>query len=323
MLIIDAHHHWMPREHIEEIGRYLEPGEEVSRDAELVRVRREGTELFTIDVAKYTSPEEQVKDMDAAGVDMAVLSTGLWQWWNNMELAPAINDGLAEVQRRYPDRLIGLAHVPPLDPAAPAELERAVKTLGLRGLCLSTHCQGKYLDDPAYLPLYQKTAELGVPIFVHASPTPLEYQSIRVYDAARLLGRVFDLSIAATRLAYSDILDQVPGLTFVIGHLGGAFFVLKERLTGKAGFFRTPEADFSSRLSRLYFDSAPPFWTSAQMTCAVQTLGSGQLLLGSDYPVLRPWMVQARRIMDGVQMGDDERKAVMGGNAARLLGIDG
>lgn len=321
MLVIDAHHHWMPREHIEKMDRHLGPGEEVSRGHGVVRVIREGTELFTIDVARYTSPEDQIKDMDAAGVDMAVLSTGLWQWWNSMELAPSINDELADIQRRYPDRLIGLAHVPPLDPGAPGELDRAVKTLGLRGLCLSTHCQGKYLDGPAYLPLYRKVAELGTPIFVHASPTPVDYASIRVYDAARLLGRVIDQSTAAVRLALSDILDQVPGLTFVIGHLGGDFFLVKDRVTGKSGFFNTPQADFSSRLGRIYFDSAPAIWTPIQVACAVQTLGSTHVLFGSDYPVMPRWMQKAMAIMNGVQMGDAEQRAVMGGNAARLLGI--
>jgi len=322
MLVIDAHHHWMPAEHIETMEKYLGPGEKVSRDAGLQRVIREDTELFTIDVAKYTSPEEQVRDMDAAGVDMAVLSTGLWQWWNNMELAPTVNEELADVQRRYPNRLIGLAHVPPLDPAAPAELERAVKKLGLRGLCLSTHCQGKYIDDPAYLPLYRKAAELGTPIFVHASPTPVEYASIRVHDAARVLGRVFDLSTAATRLAYSDILDQVAGLTFVIGHLGGAFFILQERISGRGGFFKIPKADFASRFSRMYFDSAPAMWSSRQMGTAVDALGTSLVLFGSDYPVVRHWMEKAKGIMDGAEMGNEARRAIMGGNAARLLGID-
>ncbi len=321
MIVIDGHHHWMPRAHIEGIGRHLGPGETVSSEGGIVRVRRDGTELFTINEAKYSSVEEQLRDMDAAGIDMAVLSTGLWQWWNNIDLAPAINDGLAEIQEKYPDRLIGLAHVPPLDPAAPAELERAVKRLGLRGLCLSTHCQGKYIDDPAYLPLYRKASELGVPIFVHASPTPLEYSSFRVYDAARLLGRVFDQTIAATRLAYSDVLDQLPALNFVIGHLGGALFVLKERLTGAAGAARTPKADFPARFGRIYADSAPPYYSPIQMQCAVETLGASQVVFGSDYPVQNHFMVADRSIMDAVRMEDRQRQQVMGGNVARLLGI--
>lgn len=95
MLVIDAHHHWMPREHVETIRQHLGPGEEAYRDGGLLRVSREGTELFTIDVSGYTSPAEQIREMDAAGVDLAVLSTGLWQWWNSMELAPMINDQLA------------------------------------------------------------------------------------------------------------------------------------------------------------------------------------------------------------------------------------
>lgn len=322
MFVIDAHHHWMPMEHVERIARYLGPGEEAVRDGGLLRVRRDGMELFTIDVARYTSPGQQLREMDSAGVDMAVLSTGLWQWWNNMDLAPLINDGLAEVQRSYPDRLIGLAHVPPFDPAAPSELERAVKHLGLRGLCLSTHCQGKYLDDPAYLPVYRKAAELGAPIFVHASPTPLEYSSFRVQDAARILGRVFDLCIAATRLAYSDVLDRLPGLNFVIGHFGGSFFLVKDRMTGKDGFFVTDQADYQSRWERIYFDSAPALWTAPQVDCALQSLGENQVLFGSDYPVMPAWMQMAKGTAGAVQMREEGRRAVMGGNAAKLLRID-
>ncbi|MDO8690359.1 MAG: amidohydrolase family protein [Dehalococcoidia bacterium] len=321
MLVIDSHHHWMPMEHIHQIDKHLGPGERSYLDGELLRIRREEIELFTIDIGRYSSAKDQIKEMDEAGVDMAVLSTGLWQWWNSMELAPAINDGMADLQRSHPDRLIGLAHVPPFDPAAPAELERAVRQLGLRGMCLTTHCQGKYIDDHAYLPLYRKAAELGTPIFVHASPTPVEYQSLRVQDAARILGRVFDLSIAATRLAYSDVLDLVPGLTFVIGHLGGSFFLVKNRISGKDPFFRTPQADFEGRWKRIFFDSAPALWRSAEVACAVETLGVSQVLFGSDYPVMRLWMVQAMGVMAGVDLGEEVRQQVMGGTAARLLGI--
>lgn len=321
MLVIDSHHHWMPMEQIVRIDKYLGPDERSYLDGDLLRVRREEIELFTIDVGRYSSGEAQIKEMDEAGVDMAVLSTGLWQWWNSMELAPAINDGMSDLQRSYPDRFIGLAHVPPFDPAAPAELERAVRQLGLRGLCLSTHCQGKYIDDHAYLPLYRKAAELGTPIWVHASPTPVEYQSFRIQDAARILGRVFDLSIAATRLAYSDVLEQVPGVNFVIGHLGGSFFLVKNRISGKDPFFRTPEADFEGRWKRIFFDSAPALWSPGEIACAVETLGESQILFGSDYPVMPPWMVQAKGSMARVHLGDQGRKQVMGGTAARLLGI--
>lgn len=156
---------------------------------------------------------------------------------------------------------------------------------------------------------------------MHASPTPLEYSSLRVQDAARILGRVFDLSIASTRLVYSDILDQVPGLNFVMGHFGGSFFLLKNRVEGKDGFFRTAEADFDSRWQRIYFDSAPALWTTPQLTCAIEELGTSQVLFGSDYPVLRSWMRDSRKAMDAVGMNAQDRKEVMGQNAARLLRV--
>src|SRR3970040_703254 len=120
--------------------------------------------------------------MDAAGIDAAVLSTGLWQEWNSMEMAPFINDRMAEVQRTYPERIIGLAHVPPFDPRAPRELERAARELGLRGLCLTTNCQGLYLDAREYAPVYRKAEELGLPIFVHAAGLPREHGLLDDYN---------------------------------------------------------------------------------------------------------------------------------------------
>lgn len=107
---IDVHHHWMPREHIDNVEKYLRPNERAVREGDKVRLFRNDLEVFTI-LPAYPDIGEHLRVMDMAGVDMAVLSTCLWQEWNTMAIAPFINDSLAKVQREHPNRIIGLAPI--------------------------------------------------------------------------------------------------------------------------------------------------------------------------------------------------------------------
>ena len=97
--------------------------------------------------------ERRIADMDATGIDKAILaltSPGV-QPLTNLDEAKAIaaraNDTLAQACARYPDRFIGLGTVAPQDPEWSArEIHRGARELGFKGIQINSHTQGRYLD---------------------------------------------------------------------------------------------------------------------------------------------------------------------------------
>jgi 2,3-dihydroxybenzoate decarboxylase len=116
----------------------------------------------------------RLEQMDAAGIDFQILSLFDPGVQDETDIARAIdlarraNDDLAETVRANPNRFGGFATLATQDPdAATAELERAVTDLGLVGGLINGHCQGRYLDDPAYERLFARAESMGAPIYLH------------------------------------------------------------------------------------------------------------------------------------------------------------
>src|SRR6185295_14075523 len=115
----------------------------------------------------------RLADMDATGIARQVLSltapgVQVFDADTAAGLAKSSNDQLAEAVRKYPDRFAGLAAIAPQDPrAAAVELERAVRTLGLKGAIVNSHTHGEYLDDPKFWDIFAAAEALDVPIYIH------------------------------------------------------------------------------------------------------------------------------------------------------------
>lgn len=325
-MIIDVHHHWMPGELYYNVEKYLRPGQAAVRDGQRYHVVKGGTTLFSRN-PKYTLVEEQLVDMDAAGVDMALLHLSTWQAWTTVRTGPYINDAMAELVSRHPQRFIGLAHVAPDKKAGVKELDRAVTSLGLKGVGITTHLWGKPLDHRSFWPFYEKVAELDVPVVVHPAPGPAEDRLLRDYKLTRSLGRAIDLLTATTRLLYSGLLERFPNLRFIVSHLGGAIFALRNRIDPRHDFpsDRAPgaAAQFAAGLKQIYVDTAPPYWTSAEVRFATEMLGPDRVLFGSDYPAGptdQGSLAAARAIVEGLP-DPSVRVGVLGGNAAALFRV--
>ena len=317
MMIIDAHHHWIPPEVADEIPKYLRPGESAIKDGEYLRIMRGDVDLFTVN-PRYTDIQVKLKEMDAAGIDVAVLSTACWQQWNTMEMAPRINDAMAELQAKYPHRFIGLAHVPPFGNGAVAELERAIKELGLKGATLTTNFDGKYPDDEAYRPFFKKAEELDVPIFFHAAIHPTEYSILEKYGLMRSLGRLLDHTLVAARVLYG-VAKDFPKLKFLHGHIGGSFFVIKERMLD-VKWYRVEDQPYEEIINRqFFFDTAPAWWKRSHLELAAENLGVDHILLGSDYPVLPRFLPDSVETLKQVRVSDSDKRKMLGENAARLF----
>jgi predicted TIM-barrel fold metal-dependent hydrolase len=321
-MIIDVHHHWIPAEHIKNIRKYLLPGQTLEKKGESLVVKEGPWELFN-PRPLFCMTDEQIHHLDDAGIDMTVLSMGCYQDWNNMAVAPQINDAMAEVQSKYPRRIIGLAHVPPLDQAAPRELERAVKELGLKGLSFNTNTRGVYPDAREFAPLYRKAAELDVPIVIHAASMPYtEYMRQVTWKgmATPLLARSIDHMIATTRVVASGVLEEFPTLKFIFGHLGGSGF-----FTSMARFgFRADTAAYRRIRAQLFFDTAPVGWDKAALNCAISAYGVGNVLMGSDYPAVvsdGPGLKRAITAISELGLAPQDQAKVLGRNAAALFKI--
>ncbi|HEY0777511.1 MAG TPA: amidohydrolase family protein [Gemmatirosa sp.] len=181
----------------------------------------------------FTDVDLRLAAMDAAGIDLQVLSPNPITYFNDLPIADATafarahNDALAQLVNKHPDRLLATAQLPVQDVAAAvAEARRAVRDLAMVGVYVDTDPAGRTLDDPALDPLYAALVDLDVPLFVHPSPLgsagPADDARLRRFDLDLLLGFAYDETLAVAALVFGGVLERHPGLDVCVSHGGGA-----------------------------------------------------------------------------------------------------
>jgi predicted TIM-barrel fold metal-dependent hydrolase len=242
--------------------------------------------------------EQRLESMDAAGVDVQVLSLtspGLEQFDPalGMVLARKCNNELAEVIQRHPDRFVGFAALAPNDPEAAAdELERAVDELGFKGWKTHSNYGGTYLDEQKYWPILERAEQLDVPIYLH--PTVPAMPQLRRYGFA-LAGAPFgfgiETSVCMMRLVFSGVFDRYPGLKIMLGHLGEGLPFLLQRIDfayvrpwfdpdARPDLMRKP----SDYLRENMFVTTSGNYLPAAFMCTYEAMGIDRILLATDYP---------------------------------------
>ncbi len=320
-MIVDFQHHYIPVALAKKRGLYSNTGRTLLQEG--------GLPATTMHQRLYDL-ELQLKDMDEAGVDVSVLSC-LLGWTAPMEECRFINNDLAEIQKKFPRRFIGLAQAPVLEgKTAIAELRRALTELGLHGVTITSQVTGVSLDSPKLYDLYELACELDAPVFVHPALVPTGYQHLQDYDLPRVLGREVDLTVATTRLIAGGIYDRYPNLKIVMAHFGGGIAAVKERLVGKGYRFGTLKKPFGEYFDQVYFDMAGFEGGTIALNCALQGIRPERLVFASDYPQdftgvntdtgkgmsdLRNYIAAVRKL----PLSAAEREDILSGTAARLL----
>ncbi len=326
MRIIDFHNHCFPPEYIAAL-RSEPGGMRVTEDEEGNPILHSPGD-YNVVVRGHRDIGYRQEVLEAEGIDMQVLSftapgTQIHPPERAVFYARMVNDALAEIVRERGDRFAALGTLPMNDPAGSvAELERAAGELGFKGFMLFGNVNGVGLDDERFWPIYERAEALGVVFYIHPTYPP-GVEAMTRYWLMPLVGFPFDTTLAAAALVFGGVIERFPGLTWVLAHLGGAIPYLAERLD--RGYEAFPECRAkitrppSDYLKRFYYDTVN--FDPKALSFALDFVGPDRLLAGSDYPhrigSLRS-MVEAVRALD---VSEEDRAAILGGNAGRLLGL--
>jgi len=277
---------------------------------------------------KMTTLVERLADMDTMGVDMQVLSPSPTQYyyWSDEDLSQDIvrtqNEHIAEQCALRPDRLAGLGTIALQHPKlAVAQLTHLVKTLGLRGIEVSSSINGFELADSRFELVWAAACELGALVFIHPLGSSLGERTNRHY-LANTIGQPLETTIALSELIFGGVLDRHPGLRIVAAHGGGylpSYFGRSDH-----AFKVRPEAHrmkLAPReyLRRIWFDTL--VYEPEILRHLIDVVGASQLLVGTDYP-FDMGSYDPHRLLEAVPgLSDHDRMRILGGNAAELLGL--
>ena len=275
------------------------------------------------------SVERRIADMDAMGVDVQAISPAPLQYYYGLDpelgrdAARAINDRIATIAEQHSDRIVGLANVPMQSPEfAVAELERAVKELGLRGAEISTNVAGADLSEQRFRKFFAKAEELDVVIFLHPSGFS-DGRRLMDHYFTNVIGNPLDSTIAVSHLIFGGVLDAYPKLKICVAHGGGYLAAYSGRIDHAHGARedcrRCIQHPPTSYLKRLYFDTV--VFTEHQLEYLVRLYGSDHIVLGTDYPYDMGMYDPVGFVEAAAELTDADKDAIVGGNAARLLGI--
>ena len=276
--------------------------------------------------------DERVAYMDAAGIDVQVLSvttTGV----QNVEpakavpLARAANDLMAATIHSHPDRFQGFATLPTSDPvAAAAELERAVVDLGLNGAMIFGRHGERNLDHRDFLPLLQTANDLRAPLYLHpqSPPPPIRraYYEGYPHDVATLfatggIGWHYETGVQTLRLILSGLLDRLPDLQVILGHWGEVVLFYLDRIdlmTQPAGLSR-PISDY---FTEHFWVTPSGIFSQRYLRWALEVIGAERIMFSTDYPFALVPDNAAPQFLTNADLDDADRNRIASGNWDQL-----
>ncbi|HEV2547380.1 MAG TPA: amidohydrolase family protein [Stellaceae bacterium] len=282
--------------------------------------------------AAYLTIEERLKSMDAQAVDVEVLSINPFWYERERDLAAEIvaiqNEKLAELVAAHAERFAAFASLTLQDPAlAVRQLETAVKKQGLRGAAIGASVGTASFSDAKFHPIWAKAEELGAVLFIHPRGVPELAERFKGNGwLANTIGNPLETTIALEHLIFAGTLDRFPGLKVIAAHGGGylpayaarsdhACYVGEGLCDKDIALAKRP----SEYLKQLHFDSL--VFTAEELRHLVAEVGASQVMLGSDNPY--PWQGHpVDHVLATATLSDEEKIAILGGNAARLLGLN-
>jgi aminocarboxymuconate-semialdehyde decarboxylase len=278
-----------------------------------------------------TEPAERIEHMDRMGVQVQGLSTFVseYHYWaparNGAESARIQNDNVAAVAAERPNRFIPIGATVPLQDIdlAIAEMDRAVDELGFKGLQIGGTVDGRNLDERGFRPFWAAVEAKGIPVILHPNGYP-ESQRFGDYFMVNCIGNPLETMVAATRMIFSGLLEEHPGIKLVLVHGGGylpfymsrADHTWKVRPETRASILDHPPSHY---MKMLYYDTV--VFQPLYLRHLIDVVGVDHVLLGTDFPFDMSETDPLGLVAATVGLDLAERAAISGGNAARLYGL--
>jgi predicted TIM-barrel fold metal-dependent hydrolase len=276
--------------------------------------------------------DKRIADMDAAGIDMQVLSLtspGCEQLdaAEAGALAQEANDVLADAVKNHPKRFAGLAVMPTAAPdKAAQELERRVRQNNFVGAVIHGHNRGRYFDDKFFWPILESAEAFGAPIYLHPTMPPKAVIDASFGGFAQPVTDIFagpgwgwhiETAVHILRLVLGGVFDRYPKLQFVIGHLGEALPFMMQRVDIMAQAVTKLQHPVSHYLRHNVHYTISGFNFPAAFLDMLLEVGVERVMFSADYPYAS--MAEAHAFLQQIPVSATDRERIAHGNAEKLF----
>ncbi|HEY95481.1 MAG TPA: amidohydrolase family protein [Dehalococcoidia bacterium] len=252
-----------------------------------------------------------------------------------VELAKMANDEMAELCLKYREKFVTAIALLPMNniDAALQETDRAIKELGFKGIYVHSNINGKPLDAPEFLPLWEKMANYDLPVYIHPWRPPefSDYTTEKEskYNIAGNFGWPYETTVAMTRIIFSGILDKYPTLKIVTHHCGGMTSFYAGRIYQHYGSQRRHLTNINKtplEYYKMFYNDTAIHGNTPALMLAYDFWGSDKLVFGADLPLGDYfWGSRSYRVtidaINAMNITDEDKKKIFLDNSIKLLGI--
>ena len=271
-------------------------------------------------------PILRVKRMDEAGIDIQLVSMNTNPPYyslsgeDGLRVAKLANEGIRDYTRHAPDRFVGLGMAPMQSARHAVQALEHAMSLGLKGINILTNIGGHDLGEEQFWPVWKRAEELGAAVLLH----PLGFTNqdrFMKFRLANTVGQPLEETLAMLSLIHEGVMARHPKLKIMMSHGGGylPFYYGRSDST----FFRDPhlrgaiDQKPSTYIRQFYLDTC--VFDLHMIEYLADTYEMDHVILGTDFPY-RDWGA-VPLIKSSKKLGNAEKAAILGKNAAKVLGM--
>lgn len=335
---IDLYNHVMP-------AAYLELVKQHSKEAGMVKRMGSLRMLWDIE-ARVAMLDEKFPDVQ----QVLTLSLPSPELIGGPDLSPGFarvaNDGMTEMVKKWPKKFPAFIASLPMNnvPAALEEMDRAINTLGARGVQVCTSVNGRPLDEAEFFPVFERvTREHKLPVFMHpvrpGSRPDYPSEQASKYEIWQVLGWPYETSVAMARMVFSGMLEKLPDLRLITHHCGAMIPFLAgraETLWAQLGARSADgnDSEILKRMSkkpieyfRMFYADTVLGGSAPALRCGLDFFGIDKIVFASDCPFdpeNGPMFIrEGIRSIEDLNLSEEDKRKIYFGNALKLLNLKG